>query len=382
MSTPARHRLFRRAIATLVGAAMLGATAAGAEPPTAWLTGPALEKRLAEPVDVYWSEAPLRQALARLSRAERVAVLIDRRVDPGQKLELKRSGLPLGAVLEDVAASRGLGISWLGPVAYLGPPAFTSRVRTLAELRREEVAGLPVRAARKFLLPKPVAWDDFAAPRDLLVGLAAESGIEIFGLDQVPHDLWAAADLPPLSLVERLTLLAGQFGLTFQVAADGSSVALIPVPDDVAIERSYPGGPQPEQLARKWAALLPDAQVHVVGTEISVRGRLEDHERIRGSGRPSPSHVSAPVRKGQDEDKFTGEVSGQLGPLLNGLAARFQLQLRIDHQALQEAGISLEQPVAVTVKDVTVDELFRAVLAKAGCTFRRNGEVIEIRPAP
>jgi hypothetical protein len=382
MPTPARHRPFCWAIATLVGTAALGAAAARAEPPTAWLTGVALQKRLAQPVDVYWSGTPLRQAVTRLSRTERVAVLIDRRVDPGQECNLKRSRLPLGTVLEDIAASQGLGLSWLGPVAYLGPPPFTSRVRTLAELRREEALRLPVRAGRKFLLPKRITWDDFAAPRELLAELAAESGIEIFGLDQVPHDLWAAADLPPLSLVERLTLVAGQFDLTFQVAADGGSVALVPVPDDVAVERSYPGGPQPEQLARNWAALLPDCQVQVVGNEIYVRGLLEDHERIRGSARAPEPGIVGPGHTREGQDRFTGKVAGPLGQLLEQLAARFQLELRIDHQALQEANISLQQYVSRRVEDATLDELFEALLTPAGCTFRRNGKVIEIRPAP
>ncbi len=368
------------AAAALVAIGPVG-SAVTAKPATAWLTGRALQAKLAEPVDVYWSETPLRQAVESLSRVHRAAALIDRRVDPGQSLDLKLNGQPLRQVFQQIAASRGLGVSWLGPVAYIGPSRVTSRVRTLAELRRQEVHALSSGAGRKLLSPKRIQWDDLATPRELLAQLAAQSGIEISGLDQVPHDLWAAADLPSLSLVDRLTLIAGQFDLTFQVALDGKSIALIPLPDDVAIQRSYPGGRQPRQLAEKWAALVPDSQIKVVGNKIRVRGLLEDHDRIAESLRPPGPRTSRPVRKGQGKDLFTGRLAGPLGELLEALAARFQLRLRIDHEALKQAGISLEQPVSVNVKDATIEQLLGALCAEAGCTFRRKGNVIEVRPA-
>lgn len=376
----ARWPLARFAMAALVGAGLLGRAARG-EPATRWLTGSALHAGLSEPVDVYWSDTPLRQAVDTLSSSYRVAVLIDRRVDPGKELDLKLSATPLRRALEEITESRGLGVSWLGPVAYLGPSRAASRIRTLAELRRVEIRGLPPSAGRRFLLPKRIRWDDFATPRDLLAQLAAESGIEIFGLDQVPHDLWAGADLPPVSLVDRLTLIAGQFDLTFQVAADGSSIALIRVPDDVAIERTYPGGRQARQLAAKWAALLPGSEVKVVGSQVRVRGLLEDHERLKGSPRPGRPPTPKRVRGGRGEDRFTGKIAGQLGELLEQLAGKFELELRVDQRALDESGISLQRQVSVSVEDATVDELFEALAGKAGCTVRRRGNAIEIRPA-
>ena len=48
----------------------------------------------------------------------------------------------------------------------------------------------------------------------------------------MPHDLWAAADLPPISLVDRLTLIAIQFDLTFKVAEHGKRLELVPVPEN------------------------------------------------------------------------------------------------------------------------------------------------------
>ena len=243
-------------------------------------------------------------------------------------------------------------------------------------LRRAEAGGsrpsAPA-AGRKFLLPKRTRWDDFATPRDLLAQLAAESAIEISGLELVPHDLWAGADLPPVSLIERLTLIAGQFDLTFQIAADAGAVALIPVPDDVTIARTYPGGRNPEQLAERYRTLAPESQVELVAGKIQVRGLLEDHERITGSRRTARREAAQPTGDSPGKKRYTvRDAKGQLGPMLEELAGRLDLELRIDHEALRQAKISLQQPVAFSVEEATLDELFEAVVRRpdARCVAR------------
>jgi hypothetical protein len=54
--------------------------------------------------------------------------------------------------------------------------------------------------------------------------------------------------------------------------------------------------------------------------------------------------------------------------------------LRIDDEALRRAGISLDQPVSISVTDATADELFEKLLAPAGCSMRREGRTIVVVP--
>ena len=108
-----------------------------------WVSGPALQRQLDSPVDILWSGTPLRHAVGNLSREYRVAVLIDRRVDPEQKVEMQFSAAPLRTVFNDLARRRGLGVSVLGDVVYLGPAAVDTRLRTLSALREEELRRLP-----------------------------------------------------------------------------------------------------------------------------------------------------------------------------------------------------------------------------------------------
>ena len=369
-------------LAVAAWVSLMGTPPGARAAPVAWLTGAALQERLAQPVDnVYWSGTPLRRALNRLSAAERIAVVLDRRVDPDQKVEFSLGNVPLKEALEQIAEKLQLGLSLPGPLAYFGPPEAASRLWTLAELRRDEARKLPADVGRKFLQAERLAWEDFATPRDLLAQLAAQAGIEIAGLEQVPHDLWAAADLPPLPLVDRLTLIVVQFDLTFQIAADGRSIALVPAPENATIVRSYPGGRQPDELAARWAELVPDSRIKVVGEKIYVKGPMEDHQRLTDS-QHTARRPSKPAGKGQEEQRHTLRVTNApLGKVLEELAGRFQLELKIDEAALQQAGISLQQQVSFSVKDATMDGLFEAVLNPVGCTFRRQGKTLEVRPA-
>ena len=259
--TVSDHRIARAAVRLALALGVVGVVGAGDEAAAReqWraVTGSALQERLSSPVDITWAENPLRHAVGGLARSQRVAVLIDRRVDPEQKLDIALEEVSLREAFEKIARSRGLGVSLLGPVLFVGPPKAAAQLRTVAALRDEDARRLPAAAAKKFAARKSMTWDDLATPRGLLAQLAAENGVKIAGLELVPHDLWAAADLPPLSWTDRLTLVAIQFDLTFAISADGTAVRLAALPERVAVVRNYPGGDDPEATARKFAALAP-----------------------------------------------------------------------------------------------------------------------------
>ncbi|MGD0896842.1 MAG: hypothetical protein ABR915_03335 [Thermoguttaceae bacterium] len=276
------------AAALLAAVALLAAAtrapAAGAK--IAWATGPAFQRQLAAPVDIVW-KVPLREALVSLSRAERMAILLDRRVDPGQRIEIKLASVPLAEALAKIARNRQLGLSMLGPVAYFGPPEAASRLRTIAVLRQEEIRRLEPAMAARLLHSKSLAWEDFATPRELLGRLAAEAAVEIDGQARVPHDLWPAAELPPMPWTDRVTLVAAEFDLTFDLTDGGRRIQLVGLPEKIALVRSYPAGPNPDALAKRFKAMAPQAEVKISGDKVWVRGRLEDHEQIASPTRPA-----------------------------------------------------------------------------------------------
>ncbi len=368
----------------VVGALLLAAEAVHdtTAAQSVWLTGPALAKRLDTAIDVVWWGKPLRAALASLSQTEKVAILLDRRIDPDARVDLAISGKSLAEALAEIAQHRNAGACVMGPVVYIGPSAAAKRLRTLVYLRTAEARALPSEAAKAWTRQKPLVWPDLAEPRQLLSQLARDAGIQLQGLELVPHDLWAGADLPPMSLVERLSAIAIQFDLTFTIADDGNTATLAPLTEDVAIVRSYDGGRQAEALAKRYATLAPQAQISVSGGKVVVRGLLEDHERITAP--PRPSKQPEPDQP-QDIELVRIErltiKNIPLGKALESIAARFGLKLNIDRAGIAAAGISLEQPVSVSVSGVTVDELLAEMVKSTGLVVQRTGHTVEITAA-
>ena len=349
---------------------------------TEWYSGKRLRDSLAQPGNCLWQNTPLRTALESFARARHVAVMIDRRVDPSQLVNLTLTNSTGDDILEQVARSRDLGFCFFGPVAYFGPLSTTRRLRTVGELRREEIRGLRPGIARKFLASKRSGWSDLATPRDLLSELAAENRFEISGIERMPHDLWAASDLPPLAVSDRLTLILAQFDLTFDVAADGSSIALVPMPETPVLVRNHPGGRHPESLVSQWSKRAPDCRFKVVGGRVYVQGRLEDHELIAASQRPTARKAPQTRPLELDRMRFKTNVPNQpLDKVLTQFAAQLELELRLDRGAFESAGVSPEQTISFSVTDATFDQLMDAIVGPAGCTWRREGKLLEVRPA-
>jgi hypothetical protein len=313
-----------------------------------------------------------------LSQSRHVAVLLDRRIDPEQPLELAIDNKPLGEALVAIAAQLKIGYCQFGPVAWFGPPQTAARLRTLAALRLEDVARLSPAVRRKLLLAKPWLWDQLAEPRELAQQLAREAGVEFVGHQRIPHDLWPEADLPPLSWIDRLTLLAAAFDLTFKIDPSGRRVELVDMPARPVLARSYLGGRDAAALAARWAGALPDAKIDVADTRIRVVAPLEDHEVIEGRLRATPARRTI-VTAGKPVYQLSVE-SAALDQVVAQLSKQLGVQFRWDEAAIAEKRIAVNQLVSVKVSGVDLDELLAAVFAGTGLAARRDGRDIVIEP--
>jgi hypothetical protein len=340
-----------------------------------WLTAKELRQHRGERIGVIWSGVPLRRGLTDLARQERVAIVLDRRIDPERSLELTLNDEPLEEAFQRIASEQELGLSWFGPLAYFGPPAAARRLRTVAAMRENEARQLSGGSRQALLRQRAWTWQDLATPRELIEQLAREANVRLEGIEQVPHDLWPRADWPAMSLIERLSLVLGQFDLTFQIDDAGRAISLVSVPDRTAIEKSYPGGKDPRELVERWSKRAPDCEFEVVGEKVVVRGLVEDHENLAGPKTPRPK---VPTRNTQ---VYTLTIDDrQLGPLLEQLAAKLMLELQIDREALEQAGIALDGRVTFEVEKATVDELLTAALKPVGLSFRREKNVLKVFP--
>jgi hypothetical protein len=366
----------------LAGAALLVATigqiAAAAD--AVWLTGPALKKKLDQPVGIGWSGTPLRDALAGLARTHQVAILLDRRIDPNAGIDLQLRDVPLRQALEVIGRTRDGGSCVLESVAYIGPAPAAEKLRTLAAMKKEQLGKLPAPRGLELARVKVWKWDDLAVPADLLQQAAKEAGLQIEGLDKIPHDLWAAADLPPLPITDRLLLVCAQFDLSFDWDARGTSISLTPWPAEIAIERSYPAGRDAEKVAEQIRAALAECKVEVAGDKVLVRGLLEHHEMIeaaRTAGAKTVAAASTPLAKIKVEQFKVQNKS--VKEVMDSLRQQLGLEIRYDMPQIRKAGKSLETLISLDLKNVSIDDLLRETLTQAGLTFERNDRVVQVR---
>ena len=299
------------------------------------LTGSRLKAALDKPAERSWTEVPLRETFNRLGEDCRVSIFLDRRVDPGQETSLDALTLPLRETLAQLADMINTELVQFGSIVYIGPEETAGWLPIVAAERRDDVRKMPDRG-RAMLTPKSMQWDDLATPRQLIEALSEETGVSIGPIEVIPHDLWAAAELPRTSPVDRLTLILSQFDKTFVLATDASGkpqLQIIDVPDDVK---------EQAKRAQPSKSTTPPA-----GT--TTQGK-------KSSGGSSINLARLRIKRFAVQEKPVGVV-------IEYLARQWNLKLEVDRQKFGE---KLQQRISVTKEEATVPELIQAILSPVG----------------
>lgn len=288
-------------------------------------------------VTLDWAEVPLRERLTEFGKKYGVAVFLDRRIDPDQKIELSVRDQPAEGVLALAAEKLKLGSCTLGKVHYIGPKGMTSVLPALVAQRKRELAKSPARAAWNKV--KELQWAEAASPRDIAAALAQEAGLTLENPEQIPHDIWPAYELPAMPLAERFTLVLAGFGLTFQLSEDGSQIRVTPIPQD---------------------------------TSLAAGGENETVETL-GPG------VKKTTTKGPPKKLFSMTVQKQpAGAIVNTVAKQLDKQFKYDPSLRDK----LREEVNFTVKDVSLDELLTKTLKPLGLSYKITDEAVEVIPLP
>lgn len=359
------------------------------------LAGKPFEAALDKKVGVAWGGQignTLRDVVRQLTESQHVSIIVDRRVDPTQSIELTIPPTPLREVLAALAHRAECETSIVSNVVYVGPVDAAKKLRTLVELRSGELSKLMSNAApakspwrnRPVSLTKRMtfAWQDLDRPRDILQQVAVKFQIEIDGLDKLPHDLWAGASLPQMTATEALSLLLVQFGSTFEFVPDRAAIRIVPIPQRVLIERTHtiPANLSVTlEAARKQFA---DAEIEQSGLKLVVRGTVEQHVDIAawlkpGGQKPLKPAVSTPLR--QRRFKSIKQDNVALGDVIKTFTD-YGVKFSYDAEEFAEAGISLDKKIDINTKDASVEKLFRELFEPAGIEVTIDGESVRLRP--
>jgi hypothetical protein len=373
-----------RACAVLLVVCMPGPAAD--EPSTALLTGGRFRAELERPVSIARDRAELRPLLERVSQTRGVAIVLDRRVDPSMAIEVHLPALRLRDALSEIAGHANCIAGVVGDTVFVGPRAGAGPLRTLIALRETELdelgeaIGGPAFELRR---ARTIAYEDLELPAELLQRIAGLWGLDVAGLEQVPHDLWAGGTLAGVNAVDALSLVLVQFDLTFAWTEGAQGIRIVPVPQVVALDRVHDVRRiTVEQALSRVRAAFPELDVRAEGRELHARGSVEQHEAVARLARGESAEGAAPkpVEFGPlARRRFTFEVVRQpvravLEKLIEG-----GLDIEYDAAQLEAAGIDLSRKLSFHVRQATVDELFETICEPAGLQFEVRGESVVLR---
>jgi len=312
----------------LAGATLAGAVLAAPPPAERTVAGLDVE------VSGSWTGLPLRAWAERATTLAGRPVILDRRIDPQIPVTFTARGEPLRTVLDRVAAAANAAVDELDATLRIAPPSVAGRAAAGAAQRRRELAALPPALRQRLAAAEPWQWPAGARPRDLVAGLAAAAGLDVAGLEAIPHDHFPAADLPAVSLAERFDLVLAHFD--HRVAWDGR-----------------PG--QPTGRIVPLAAASP-------ALERSPEGADPARRAARPGKRP---HRTVTVR-----DSYTLRLEAPLDQALTAVATQLGLAVELDRASLVARGIAPGEIVRAEVADASRDELLTALVEPLGLAWR------------
>lgn len=358
-------------------------------PASGFATGPAFRTALDQPLAGTWSNVELRDLLRAITGERRVALLLDRRVDPTTVLPIKLANGSLREGLAGIARLVGADVCVVDPVLFAGPPRAAWRLRTLIELRSRELssrdAAISDKRRAELASRHTIVWNDLDSPADILKQITDRHHLTVRNPELIPHDLWAGCSLPEVTTIEALSLVLIQFDLTFTWSDSGRQIELVPIPDQVVVERRHrvKGRPVAEALKRVQQA-WPKLNVRTVGSELVASGLVEQHEAIEallnGSSTPQvvPGGEPTPIKQRQ----FTLKIDGVPIRALMQKLEESDIEFDFDPAELTAAGIDLGQTIKLDVDKASADEFFRAVFGPLGLTVEIDELTVTLTPKP
>jgi len=296
-----------------------------------YLSGVKLREALQQRRGITFQGSSLRKVVSELQRSIRVPIVVDRRIDPDQRVTIRTDYVTCRTTLVTLAGEVDARASFGHGYVYIGPPRSATLLQTRVELLEEGVRQLRTQMDpemyRRLTTRFDGSWSRLSRPRNLLQKRADELGLSVAAAQEIPHDLWNAARLPSITFADFATLILTQFDLELSVAATGE-IQLAAQSPDVAIERKHrvPLRDKSDVL-RRWRQELPDLEITWRGSTATVSTTLENHERLErlAKGRQTPSDEPGGLLS-QAMD-FRTPPRTRLGTVLASLRANVPIRL-------------------------------------------------------
>ena len=233
-----------------------------------WRTGSDLNRYIRNNFQATLYDAELGPRLRAFAQQQRVAVFLDRRIDPSMNLSLGLRNGSLEKFYWQIAKTLDVGICRVSDIHYFGPKTVTENLplawQQLKKKRPKSDIGWGETA--------PLMTETICAPKDILRQLAVKNQFKIENIDTIPHDVWAQLELPATSLEGRVGLLLAGFGKWYERSNDGTSIRIVDFPKFEKGELVFNDIPAAKELRKKLKAQFKDVRISARDSAITVNG--------------------------------------------------------------------------------------------------------------
>ncbi|HMP79559.1 MAG TPA: hypothetical protein PKD54_08915 [Pirellulaceae bacterium] len=338
-----------------------------------WEIGERFQRRAASyRMDAFWEQGELLEEVEFLSKQCRLAVIVDRRVDPNQLMTLRVRQLTLEQALWQVGQHDQLAVAILPNQFYLGPPhTAVALPELLRELEQQiRLSRIDDHAKRVLLQHRPMdSGNELVIPREWIERWSRESGIAIDGLERVPFDLWPPLDRPAVPMYQHLALMLAGFDLWLAVGNQGLP-QVVEFPKRESWRKVLGPMPSTPELQRRLRAEFPDLRVAIERGALVLEGTADDiaaGTRVAMGWSPAPPANDA-------KSTFNLKTRGSRLAILTAIADQTDRQLQVDEPTLA----AMQQVVEIDAVEVTLDELIRLVLDNSGARFEMTPNLLRV----
>lgn len=356
-----------------------------------YLTNRNFRRALTQPFSASWSNVEIRAIVQRIRSTQKISIILDRRIDPSLKLKLDIQNLTREQGLKNLASNAHAKTVIVGSNIYIGPEKAVSNLKTLLELKKQELFELaqshPKLKPRMLSLSrrKTFHYQDLDQPSEILKQITDAYQITAKNQELIPHDLWAHSTFSSVNANEALSLLLIQLNLTYQWNEKGTQIELIPIPDSVTIKRTYtPRGKLVADVINQLKARFPGIIVVQTGKTLSISTSAEVHKEIETLFNPKTASnrtkLQKPVTIPIQRRKFTLRVKKV--PILAVMKKLEQsgIEFEYDDTKLAGAGIDLRQRVDITVEEANAQTFFDALFSTLNLSYKIEGTKIVLTP--
>ena len=287
-----------------------------------FLTGKKLDRRNLQELSLWWKDAELRDQLLAFANAEKIAVMLDRRVDPSTPVNLGIENRTVEQIFWRVGAAAELGVCRIEDCYYFGPVDTTVALPIALNTLVRQAKKVRSRSKVKWTIKRPVRTSSIVATKALIKAIADKHGFSVNGLEELPHDLWYEVSLPPTSVIGQMQLMLAGFGKTFEIDSDGKSITIIDFPEIESARREFSVTKRPSN-AKELIAQFPDLKISFRSKAVIATGPPQQLALLRAK-------LIEQVESKTGQERFTLTTEADRLTILKTIAQTSKLELDVE----------------------------------------------------